>query len=39
VNLLGNGIGIFNARIRDGIRGDSPFADERVQGFATLDFS
>jgi pullulanase len=38
VNLFGNGIGIFNDRIRDGIRGGSPFADERVQGFATLDF-
>jgi len=34
-NLFGNGIGTFNDRIRDGIRGGSPFTDERVQGFAT----
>ena len=35
VNLYGFGIGTFNDRIRDGIRGGSPFTDERVQGFAT----
>jgi pullulanase len=35
LNLYGNGIGTFNDRIRDGIRGGSPFTDERVQGFAT----
>ena len=35
VNLFGYGIGSFNDRIRDGIRGGSPFTDERVQGFAT----
>ena len=35
VNLYGFGIGSFNDRIRDGIRGGSPFTDERVQGFAT----
>jgi pullulanase len=34
-NLFGTGIGTFNDRIRDGIRGGSPFTDERVQGFAT----
>jgi len=34
-NLFGNGIGTFNDRIRDGIRGGSPFTDEWVQGFAT----
>src|ERR1700730_16321073 len=34
-NLFGNGIGTFNDRIRDGIRGGSPFTDERVHGFAT----
>ncbi len=34
-NLFGNGIGTFNDRIRDGIRGGSPFTDERMQGFAT----
>ena len=35
INLYGFGIGSFNDRIRDGIRGGSPFTDERVQGFAT----
>ena len=35
VNLYGYGIGSFNDRIRDGIRGGSPFTDERVQGFAS----
>jgi pullulanase len=35
INLYGYGIGTFNDRIRDGIRGGSPFTDERVQGFAT----
>ncbi len=35
VNLYGFGIGTFNDRIRDGIRGGSPFTDERVQGFAS----
>jgi pullulanase len=35
VNMYGFGIGTFNDRIRDGIRGGSPFTDERVQGFAT----
>jgi pullulanase len=35
LNLYGFGIGTFNDRIRDGIRGGSPFTDERVQGFAT----
>jgi pullulanase len=34
-NLFGTGVGTFNDRIRDGIRGGSPFTDERVQGFAT----
>ena len=35
INLYGFGIGTFNDRIRDGIHGGSPFADERLQGFAT----
>lgn len=35
MNLYGNGIGTFNDRIRDGVRGGGPFDDERVQGFAT----
>ena len=34
-NLYGMGVGTFNDRIRDGIRGGNPFADLRVQGFAT----
>jgi pullulanase len=34
-NLYGYGVGTFNDRIRDGIRGGGPFSDERVQGFAT----
>jgi len=35
INLYGFGVGTFNDRIRDGIRGGGPFSDERVQGFAT----
>jgi pullulanase len=35
LDLYGYGIGTFNDRMRDGIRGGSPFSDERVQGFAT----
>jgi pullulanase len=35
LNLYGYGIGTFNDRIRDGIRGGSPFTDTRTQGFAT----
>ena len=34
-NLYGTGIGSFNDRIRDGVRGGGPFDDERVQGFST----
>jgi pullulanase len=34
-NLYGTGLGSFNDRIRDGIRGGGPFDDPRVQGFAT----
>jgi pullulanase len=36
-NLYGSGIGTFNDRIRDGIRGGNSFDDtiEQVQGFAT----
>jgi pullulanase len=39
LNLFGNGIGTFNDRIRDGVRGGGPFDDERVQGFATGMFT
>jgi pullulanase len=35
VNMYGTGIGTFNDRIRDGIRGGGPFSDPRIQGFAT----
>jgi len=35
LNLYGNGIGTFNDRIRDGVRGGGPFDDLRIQGFAT----
>jgi pullulanase-type alpha-1,6-glucosidase len=34
-NMAGTGIGTFNDRIRDAVRGGSPFADRRDQGFAT----
>ncbi len=35
INLYGFGIGTFNDRIRDGVRGGGPFSDPRDQGFAT----
>ncbi|MEZ4647677.1 MAG: pullulanase-type alpha-1,6-glucosidase [Candidatus Eisenbacteria bacterium] len=35
VNLAGTGIGTFNDRIRDSIRGGNPFGDRREQGFVT----
>ncbi len=34
-NLYGTGLGSFNDRIRDGVRGGGPFDAERVQGFGT----
>lgn len=34
-NLAGTGIGTFNDRLRDAVRGGSPFSDRRQQGFAT----
>src|SRR5206468_3704788 len=34
-NMYGTGIGTFNDRIRDGIRGGGPFSDQRVQGFSS----
>lgn len=34
-NMAGTGIGTFNDRIRDAIRGGSAFGDRRDQGFAT----
>ncbi|MEK7324179.1 MAG: alpha-1,6-glucosidase domain-containing protein, partial [Chloroflexota bacterium] len=35
LNIAGTGIGVFNDRLRDGVRGGSPFTDPREQGFAT----
>jgi len=34
-NMAGTGIGCFNDRIRDALRGGSAFSDRREQGFAT----
>jgi pullulanase-type alpha-1,6-glucosidase len=34
-NIAGTGIGAFNDRMRDAVRGGSPFGDIREQGFAT----
>ena len=34
-NLAGTGIGTFNDRLRDAVRGGTPFAGHRDQGFAT----
>ena len=39
-NMAGTGIGTFNDRLRDAVRGGGPFdADPRVQGFASGLFS
>jgi pullulanase len=35
LNLYGTGIGSFNDRTRDGVRGGGPFNDVREQGFST----
>lgn len=35
VNLYGQGIGTFNDRIRDAVRGGNPFGGLQEQGFAT----
>lgn len=34
-NLAGTGIGTFNDRLRDAVRGGSPFGDREFQGFIT----
>jgi pullulanase len=34
-NIAGTGIGVFNDRLRDGVRGGGPFDDPRLQGFVT----
>jgi len=35
LNIGGSGIGVFNDRLRDGVRGGNPFDDPRLQGFST----
>jgi pullulanase len=35
LNIGGTGIGVFNDRLRDGVRGGNPFEDLRMQGFST----
>ncbi len=35
LNMAGTGIGTFTDRLRDRVRGGSPFSDRRDQGFAT----
>ncbi len=35
LNIGGTGIGVFNDRLRDAIRGGNPFDDPRLQGFST----
>lgn len=39
INVAGTGIGTFNDRIRDAVRGGGPFDDQQLQGFATGLFS
>ncbi len=34
-NIGGSGIGVFNDRLRDAVRGGNPFDDPRLQGFST----
>ena len=35
LNIAGTGIGVFNDRLRDAVRGGNPFSDPREQGFST----
>jgi len=35
LNIGGTGIGVFNDRLRDGVRGGNPFDDPRLQGLCT----
>ena len=35
LNIGGTGIGVFNDRLRDAVRGGNPFDDVRLQGFST----
>ena len=34
LNIGGTGIGVFNDRLRDAVRGGNPFSDPRLQGFS-----
>ncbi|MCJ7700492.1 MAG: pullulanase-type alpha-1,6-glucosidase [Anaerolineales bacterium] len=34
-HMAGSGIGTFNDRVRDAVRGGTPFSDQQEQGFAT----
>jgi pullulanase len=34
-NIGGTGIGVFNDRLRDAVRGGNPFSDPRTQGFGS----
>jgi pullulanase-type alpha-1,6-glucosidase len=35
LNIARTGIGVFNDRMRDGVRGGNPFDDPRLQGYVT----
>jgi pullulanase len=35
LNIAGTNLGVFNDRLRDGVRGGTPFSGEQEQGFAT----
>jgi pullulanase-type alpha-1,6-glucosidase len=35
LNISGTGLGVFNDRLRDAVRGGGPFDDPQLQGFAT----
>jgi pullulanase len=39
MNMYGTGIGTFNDRVRDAVRGGNPFSDPRTPGFVTGSYS
>jgi pullulanase len=39
LNIAGTGIGVFNDRLRDAVRGGSPFGGQLEQGLATLQYT
>jgi len=39
LNVAGTGIGVFNDRLRDAVRGGSPFGGQLEQGLATLQYT